>query len=253
MVVPGSVDVSWACLVSQGQLLVSDRTPGGLSLQMYSFDKSAGQHPSTLIHIASYLLPLTPPGLDPSIILQAPKRGTYNKANQQPFTTAEGASIISADYYIGLQKTYKLYIHPSAFTSFLVDQTLVQDTRPVIIPWASWGPKLTRFMLSEGYETSFGYNVAYKNNQLNFNTLDITRDLHRARSSTLQDPSSCPHTFFDEDTPTTVPADETFEEDILTYLPYRRWNAPSEGFVLPAENNWVYFSDVSTMGTLSDP
>ncbi len=241
MVFPESAGAS-VCLVSKGRMLISDRTSGEPSLRMYSFDEPTGEHPSTPVHIATYLLPLPISGLDTGIVLWAPKHGTYSKADQQPFTTAEGASIISADYYTVFKGTYKLYIHPSAFTSFLADQTLVQGTQPVFIPWASWGPKLTRFMLSENYETFFGYNVAYKNNQLSFNTLDIARDLHRARDSTQQDPLSCPHTFFGRDSPTTVPANETFKEDIVTCLPYRRWSAPSEDYLVIPVESWIYFT-----------
>ncbi len=137
-----------------------------------------------------------------------------------------------------------MFIHPSAFASFEGNQTQVRGTQPVIIPWASWGPKFTRFMLDEsfGTGTSFGYNAAYKDNQLNFNTLGIARDLHRARNLVLQDPSSCPQAFFDQDTPTTVPAKQTFKDGIVTYLSYRWWGARSEGCIVVPLEDWVYFT-----------
>ncbi len=201
-----------------------------------------GEPPSPPTHIATYLLPLTLSGLEPTIRPCGPKDGVYSKAGQRPFATSEEASIISVDYDIGYQGGHKLFVHPSAFTSFLMNQTRAQSTLPVLIPWTSWGPELTRFMVAGSLQTFFGYNVAYTNNQLNFNLLDIARDLHRLRTSTQQDQSSCPQTFFDQDSPTTISANGSFKEDILTYLPYRWWGTPSEGsLVIPVEG-WVYFT-----------
>ncbi len=67
---------------------------------MYSFDEHMGEHPSTPTptHIATYLLPPTLSTIVPGISLWGPKNGAYNKADQRPFKTAEGASIFSVGY-----------------------------------------------------------------------------------------------------------------------------------------------------------
>lgn len=156
--------------------------------------------------------------------------------------------MFTANYHIYTRnqwrKNTRLFIHASTFTSssFPVNQNEALDTSPVIVTWASWGPQSTRFMSYTEEETSFGYNVGYAGTQLNFNSLDIARDLHRARSSTQepQDGSPCLRTIFGRDSPTTVLADGIFEEDIQTHLPFRCWGAQAPGcLVVPAED-WIY-------------
>lgn len=68
-----------------------------------------------------------------------------------------------------------MFIHASAFTSSQSHQIRAQGVQPMIVPWASWGPKHTRFMPYTEEGVSFGYNVGYEGNQLNFNQLDIAR------------------------------------------------------------------------------
>lgn len=243
MAFPEDVGTS-VCLVSETRLLVGGRDHEGLSLRLFSLEIPTEEHPSTPIHIVTYRFPPTLPNIVPDITIWRPMNRISRRLNQQPFTTAEGASVLSVNYAVSHrtigQHQFMLYIHPSAFASFLDHKASVQDAQPLTIPWVSWGPKLTRFMRSDSYETFFGYNVAFTNNQLNFNTLDIARDLQRTRSSIQQDQLSYPHIFFDQGSPTTIPATEIFKEDIVTYLPYRWWGAPTEEYIShPIENNWV--------------
>lgn len=244
-------------LVSETTFLASSQTGEEYGLRLYSFEgptgTSTGEGPSPPTHIATFLFPPLVAGMGARIILKESCRGAFSsETDHRPFTTSKEAAMLSATFPTfgtsssasGFRGAYKMLIHTSTFTSSQVAQLRFRSAQPENIQWASWGPKFTRLMPYTEEGVLFGYNIGYEGDQFNFNQLDIARDIHRAKTST-QDPrirSTYLESFFDQDTPTTIPADGTFREDILTYLPFRWWHAQSPGCRLIPAEDWVYFT-----------
>lgn len=240
--------------VSETRFLVNTYGTGDCGLWLYSLEGLSTENARTPVHIATFLFPpLLPTTLAMTLLAESRREGYNSKTNRRPFTTAKGASIFVADLscfsrpYSGRPTVmYRMFIHPSAFSSRAMGRLEVEGSLPEVrvIPWASWGPTSTRLLDHTAGGTFFGYNVGYDGKQLNFNALDIVRDIHRARNSIrdLRDPPLHTPKVFDRHSPTTIPANGIFQEDVTTYLPYRSWDVRIPGCqVIPSED-WIHFA-----------
>ncbi len=231
--------------------MASTSGKGQCGLWMYSFEELAAEGPLTPIHIATYLFPpLLPNALAMTSLARSQGENYNGKTDRRPFTTAKGASIFIANFscHIGPSSAmtttiHRMFIHPFAFDSLAISHLGVSGSLPKAIPWASWGPNSTRILDYVAVETCLGYNVGCEGNQLNFNTLDIARDLHRIRSPSQgpQELSSHPQKFFGRHSPTIIPANGIFQEDVTTYLPYRSWDVQIPGCQIIASEDWIHF------------
>ncbi|KAI0087087.1 hypothetical protein BDY19DRAFT_995170 [Irpex rosettiformis] len=158
------------------------------------------------------------------------------------------------------------YVQASVFTS--IAEHFIPSDRPPTIAWKSWGPTNSRCFLNTGFGYTarcFGGKVLLNDlTLLDFNQLDIFRDLQRADKSYIRlgvdtsPPQShfsrlfhrgesgnlavrmaqdsgdiyIPGTLFHIVTdPTVIPKGRIFDEDVVTMLPYRESRLERNGHV----------------------
>lgn len=138
------------------------------------------------------------------------------------------------------------FIDPTPFRSFLpIGQS------PGVISWASWGPKNSRVFKHTDF-SCYGTRVIFGRKLLDFNTLDVNRDISR-----IKDNGANPYpgnVYCGRDMPTSYVTDHMFAGNVLSELPYREINL--EGFRLlsihPGED-WICARvNVSNRNTLLD-
>lgn len=162
--------------------------------------------------------------------------------------------------------------------------SLNQPAQPPVIPWESWGPHNTRCFIDNDNAVpgSHGYQILRPDfTMLNFNPIDIARDLHRVGAKThttsvqgltrqkkpfrlLRSDKSAPTLELLDNVdipgcagrivrePTIIRREAMFSQDIVTTLPYREtklyWTGMSPEYVFGGEM-WVACTrDVSSNG-----
>ena len=150
-----------------------------------------------------------------------------------------------------------------------------------IIPWESWGPQHTRCFVNRHLScrhTTYGHQVLLQDlTLLDFNQLDIARDLHRVGESETSHgtllgsfwKNNSKNKYFAKDVhnvhvpgttgrivrkPTVIPRGKIFAHDVVTTLPYREtkldWTGP-EPLVLCGGRTWTMIARQNAQ-TVSD-
>ncbi|KAJ3552098.1 hypothetical protein NM688_g4334 [Phlebia brevispora] len=268
-------------LLSSTSFLIAMSFAECLVLELYAFGPgitpaSSDDEVASPAHIAVFGFPSWKPGcwVDISAVAQlthdaAPP--SYG-ANAPPFTTSQDACMLSVRMEIHQSREESKF--PSAilpptprrnpvefglvaklkpFHDAITKYKSLRPTRPFIERWNAWGPRSSRCFGSEfsPLKLSHGFWFVVRERHpakylvLDFNVLDIRRDISRA--SARKDPSLVLE-------PAVIQEPDVFLETVKSYLPYRKsiigWAEGCKALnpsVMLGGNPWVVISEASTM------
>ncbi len=249
---------------------------GNFSTEVYTLRRTTSDK-EKIYHLATFKYPtirsayVTEISWEDDATFRSPRDGpvpgwSTRNAPPPPFMRSDTPLVM---VYRTVQNFQFLHCIPtSVFTSVAGRLTSLDVTdEPLVLEWKSWGPENTRCFLDMNPRpfhcppANFGHQVLQRDlSLLDFNQLDITRDLHRLKMSALSDSShahalSAPIGDLEDvdipgtDTriirsPTVIPRGEIFDDDVVTTLPYKRtqidWDSsfPTPSFVYGGET-WV--------------
>lgn len=248
--------------ISESTFLLENRECGeGFGLHLYSFDPNlvstsgpSDQH-STVPSPKRIAIFQFPPLASSEIRLWMSMvglnmRGAYaSKDNGRIFEVCRTRGVLvihlvaNRDIEIQL-RNYLIFIDPSIFQNFPAQLQSATDTTSTIVPWSAWGQKNTRWAVDAGLRPSlgprcYGTRVLLPDRLLDFNCLDVARDLNHVAVTGRDQYSG---NLVGRDSPTLHPAGSVFREDVVSELPYREVKHGFEGpiwNICPGED-WVH-------------
>ncbi|OBZ67345.1 hypothetical protein A0H81_12696 [Grifola frondosa] len=265
----GSLRFASFCLLSNDLFAIGVTPPStleSLALEVYSFreallDSQCGEPPGTPTHIATYELPPLQDRVHPLHLGMMSTAGTdlYDPASHPRSFVSVGSSSLLAISMILMRSPASslshlmrilLVIPVCSLTPMLSNaaQTSPRASKPLTIPWDSWGPSCSRCFHLESEQPRFygksmyAYRMLLPHRLLDFNPIDLARELCRTGSSTRSGntidldgseirgedggkdarSSRVPHnTSMIITEETRIPAGDMFIDDVVTRLPYR--------------------------------
>ncbi|KAJ7607788.1 hypothetical protein DFH06DRAFT_1066517 [Mycena polygramma] len=186
-------------------------THGGdevVGIEVFTFDERRHNSPTK---VAILLLPQMIPGRYVGIFRIQAGPFCANPIPGPPFSQSNESRIfIFLMSFLNSPDRYRMFVHYRSLYKYVQDY----DTKPVVVPWAEWGPQHSR-MLPSGNQT-WNRHVHGERAALPCDSSNVVQILDFGVIPGRFGPAGL-HTG-----PSTLPMDGVFQDAVVTSLPYRR-------------------------------